>query len=288
MRAERNSRNSRLFKENSIAKEPVKKPAPSLEKNREVIPYFVNAMGRPLESLGDNALELALRLGNVVDWEFEECLPDLDLSSNDVFELACRVGEGIVNKYPGATVLCQSDWGFTIALASYLAAHGAHPVYAKQFSYDSPYYKERELESYVEYKFPKIGRGKKFRKYSPDHVLLNLTNHPKEKWFDRSMFLGYGFRRTINAGSSSILSTENADEDRATYEAFAYYIAQNADASDAVVTGEWSYVAAVVPILIEAGICPLYPIMYYNDRYYPDGRPIKAFYKYRQYRIYRG
>ena len=148
MKAERNSRNSRLFVSSNASKEPIEKSAPVKEQNDEVVPYFVNATGRPMESLGVNAVELALRLGNLVDWDRYELYRDEDdgLSSRDVFDFACRVGEAILKKYPKATVLCQSDWGFTIALASYIAAHGGRPVYAKALSYDSPQYRGiREL-----------------------------------------------------------------------------------------------------------------------------------------------
>ena len=291
MKAARNSRNSRLFASSNASREPVEKSAPVKEqKTEEVVPYFVNAMGRPLESLGVNAVELALEIGNLVDWDRYDLYRDEDdgLSSRDIFDFACRVGEAILNKYPKATVLCQSDWGFTIALASYIAAHGGRPEYAKALSYDSPLYRGiRELGSYVEFKFPKVGRGRRFREYSPDQILLNLSSHSKTEWYPRSRYLGYGFERTVDAVDTTMFDYTDIDQSRVDFEAFAYYIRDNVNASEAVVTGEWSYVAAVVPLLIEAGIRVKYPVMYYNGYMTPDGRPCKSFYRYREYRFYR-
>lgn len=57
MKAAKNSRNSRLFASSNADKEPIEKSAPVKEQKEEVVPYFVNATGRPLETLGVNAVE---------------------------------------------------------------------------------------------------------------------------------------------------------------------------------------------------------------------------------------
>lgn len=288
------SNESLTTRENEILKSTVETPVKELVRSEKAIkvnnlePFFVNATGREMESFGEGIVEASLQLGNLVDWNFSQEIDEC-WSTQEVFSYACGVGKAIIKKYPNCIVFCQSDFGFTIALASYLVAHGVRAVYCaietiSKSDMDSG--ATKKFSRFIDFKFPKIGRGVRFRQYSPDDVLLNLSSHPKKHWTSEKMFSGYGFDRTVNAFNRSWFDFNDIESSYEDFEAFGYYVANNYPvASEAVIMGEYSYLSAVVPQLLEAGIRPMYPVFITVwDEY---DIPHKEFYKYREYRLYR-
>ena len=141
--------------------------------------YFVNASGRSMDAFPEGTKEAAERIGTLIKWHISNQYESDD--GWDIYESAHRDGEGILSRYPGATVLCQGSWGYALALAKYIKDNGGHPVYVETVPLSKPEvkkgYKNRIL-SFREYEFPDVDLNVPKREWNPDQLLINLTSHP--------------------------------------------------------------------------------------------------------------
>lgn len=270
----RNSRNEALFGERW--RELKREPAIKTKK----IGYFINATGRSFWNLPEGTYEAANRLADrVIRWH-ELSEPTENMSAEEVRDMAYAVGEAILGRYPGATVLCQSSWGYTLALAMYINMHGGKAVYVKtnDFTADD---RTNSFAKFAEFKFPEAEFQFPIRSWNPDQVLLNFTSH-RHKYWSVEMCKYYDRHKVVDVANVKFLDFHDLENVRLDCEAYAKYTARCSDASEAIVMGEWSYVATIVPILMSYGITAYYAvkgIVGYNA----DKSPIYGFLGYREY-----
>lgn len=274
----RNSRNNSLFGENW---RDLKKREPIVETKKT---YFVNASGRSFWNLPEGTYEAANAIAtNVIRWRITE--PADDMSAEEIRDMAYADGAAILGRYPEATVLCQSNWGYTLALARYINVHGGRAVYVRtnDLTIDQVKYGNigQHFVNFADFVFPELDNQFPIRDWNPDQVLLNFTSHRHKYWTD-AMCRYYDKYKVMDVANIKFLDFHDLEDVRLDCEAYAKYVARNSDASEAIVMGEWSYVATIVPVLLSYGITPYYTvkgIVGYNE----DNSPIYGFLRYQEY-----
>ena len=274
----RNSRNNSLFGENW---RDLKKREPIIETKKT---YFVNASGRSFWNLPEGTYEAANAIAtNVIRWRITE--PADDMSAEEIRDMAYADGAAILGRYPEATVLCQSNWGYTLALARYINVHGGRAVYVRtnDLTIDQVKYGNigQHFVNFADFVFPEISTQFPIRDWNPDQVLLNFTSH-RHKYWTPELCRYYDKYKVMDVANIKLLDFHDLENVRLDCEAYTKYVARNSDASEAIVMGEWSYVATIVPVLISYGITPYYAlkgIVGYNE----NNSPIYGFLGYREY-----
>lgn len=249
---------------------PVKAPAPvhhdigSIKVDPSLkADYFVNATGRTLDSFGYGTFQAAMMVGRVVSERPDQMT--LATTPVELYNSAIMMANRIAHKYPKSTVLVQSDFGYSVALASALYARGCKSVYVrtKSFTRAEVYAgKHNEYQSFVEYGFGKLKRTLSQPKpVKADSVILNFTSHPVSMWpADQITATHIGVDHIIDVPIkiNTTLSAEKLRESVAAQVEKALEAYPTAFA--AVIQGEWTAVTTAVPILIRDNVRPLYGV----------------------------
>lgn len=246
--------------------------------------HFINASGRSLWNFPEGTYEAAdATFDRVIKWRILE--PSENMTAEEIRDMAYRDAKEILDRNPGATVLCQSSWGYTLALAKYINSNGGRAVYVRtnDLTIDQVRAgnKGKHFTKFADFVFPEIDRQFPLRDWNPDQVLLNFTAH-RHKYWTPELCRYYDRYKVMDVANIKFLDFHDLEDVRLDCEAYAKYVARNSDASEAIVMGEWSYVATIVPVLISYGITPYYAvkgIVGYNE----DNSPIYGFLGYREY-----
>lgn len=246
--------------------------------------YFINATGRSFWNLPEGTYEAAnAAFDRVLKWRISE--PSESMSAEEIRDMAYNDGKEILDRNPGATVLCQSNWGYTLALAKYIVTHGGRAVYVRTNDLSLDQVRDgnrgQHFTEFADFIFPELDTQFPIRDWNPDQVLLNFTSH-RHKYWTAEMCRYYDKYKVMDVANVKFLDFHDLENVRLDCEAYAKYVARNSDASEAIVMGEWSYVATIVPVLLSYGITPYYTvkgIVGYNE----DNAPIYGFLRYQEY-----
>lgn len=246
--------------------------------------HFINASGRSLWNFPEGTYEAAnATFDRVIKWRVLE--PSENMTAEEIRDMAYADAKEILDRNPGATVLCQSSWGYTLALAKYINSNGGRAVYVRtnDLTIDQVRAgnKGKHFTKFADFVFPEIDRQFPLRDWNPDQVLLNFTAH-RHKYWTPELCRYYDRYKVMDVANIKFLDFHDLEDVRLDCEAYAKYVAISSDASEAIVMGEWSYVATIVPVLISYGITPYYAvkgIVGYNE----DNSPIYGFLGYREY-----
>lgn len=273
----RSTRNEVLFGEKwkELKREPIEVAKKS---------YFINASGRSFWNLPEGTYEAAnAAFDRVLKWRITE--PSDTMSAEEVRDMAYKDGKEILDRNPGATVLCQSSWGYTLALAKYINEHGGRAVYVRTNDLTLDQVRDgnrgQHFVKFAGFMFPEIDTQFPVKDWNPDQFLLNFTAH-RHKYWTPELCKYYDKHKVMDVTNVKFLDFHDLDSVRLDCEAYTKYVARCSDASEAIVMGEWSYVATIVPVLISYGITPYYAvkgIVGYNA----DNTPIYGFLGYREY-----
>ena len=274
----RNTRNESLFGKNW---RDLKRREPVVEVKKT---NFVNASGRSFWNLPEGTYEAAnAGFDRVIKWRIVE--PSDNMSAEEIRDMAYADGAAILARNPGATVLCQSSWGYTLALAKYINDNGGRAVYVRTNDLTLDQVRDgnrgQHFVKFADFVFPDTGVQLPIRDWNPDQVLLNFTAH-RHKYWTAELCRYYDKYRVVDVTNIKFLDFHDLDSVRLDCEAYTKYVARCNDASEAIVMGEWSYVATIVPILMSYGITAYYAvkgIVGYNA----DKSPIYGFLGYREY-----
>ena len=246
--------------------------------------HFINASGRSLWNFPEGTYETAdANFDRVIKWRMIE--PSESMSAEEIRDMAYADGKEILDRNPGATVLCQSSWGYTLALAKYINTHGGRAVYVRTNDLTIDQVRDgnrgQHFTKFADFVFPEINTQFPIRDWNPGQVLLNFTSH-RHKYWTPEMCRYYDRYKVMDVANVKFLDFHDLEDVRLDCEAYAKYVAIYSDASEAIVMGEWSYVATIVPVLISYGITPYYAvkgIVGYNE----NNSPIYGFLGYREY-----
>lgn len=246
--------------------------------------HFINASGRSLWNFPEGTYEAAdATFDRVIKWRILE--PSENMTAEEIRDMAYRDAKEILDRNPGATVLCQSSWGYTLALAKYINTHGGRAVYVRTNDLSIDQVREgnrgQHFTKFADFVFPEIDTQLPIRGWNPDQVLLNFTTH-RHKYWTPELCRYYDRYKVMDVTNVKFLDFHDLESVRLDCEAYTKYVARCSDASEAIVMGEWSYVATIVPVLLSYGITPYYAIkgiVGYNE----DNSPIYGFLGYREY-----
>lgn len=246
--------------------------------------HFINASGRSLWNFPEGTYEAAdATFDRVIKWRVLE--PSENMTAEEIRDMAYADGKEILDRNPGATVLCQSSWGYTLALAKYINTHGGRAVYVRTNDLSIDQVRDgnrgQHFTKFADFVFPEIDTQLPIRGWNPDQVLLNFTTH-RHKYWTPELCRYYDRYKVMDVTNVKFLDFHDLESVRLDCEAYTKYVARCSDASEAIVMGEWSYVATIVPVLLSYGITPYYAvkgIVGYNE----DNSPIYGFLGYREY-----